>query len=72
MQINGEALKIIRERSGHSQLSLAGESGVTQGRISEIEAMGSRAMVRPSTAQKLALALAVPLTALVVPEAAVA
>lgn len=60
--INATALRVIRERSGLSQLELAARSGVSQGRISDIEA-GS-VNVRPSTVRKLADALLVPVVAL--------
>lgn len=66
------ALRAIRERSGHSQLSLAEASGVAQSRLSEIEsADGGVADVRPATVRKLAETLAVPMTALLaMPEGA--
>lgn len=64
MQINGAALKVIRERSGHTQLSLAKESEVNQGHISKIESADGAVGVRPATARKLCQALAVPLAAL--------
>lgn len=75
MRINGPTLAAIREGAGHSQLSLAAETGgiVSQGRISEIEAGdkrrdGAPLTVRPATAKALAAALHVPLTAITVPE----
>lgn len=74
MQINGAALRAIREASGDTQLSLAArtEPSVSQGRISELEA-ANVTNVRPGTARSLAQALGVPLAAIIVPaEAAVA
>lgn len=68
MQINPPTLKVIREHSGHTQLSLAEASGVNQGHISKIESAESPVTVRPATAKKLAAGLGIPLSALVVPE----
>lgn len=63
--LNAEALKTIRERSGHTQLSLAKASGVAQSRISEIESTsGGFTDVRPGTVKKLADTLAIPMAAL--------
>lgn len=62
MRINAAALVAIREGRGHTQLSLAAESGVSQGRISELEA--ADANVRPATVKALADALQVPTTAI--------
>lgn len=62
MQINGSALTAIRERTGLTQSDLARGTGVSQGRISEIES--SSPSVRPATAVALAEALAVPLVAI--------
>lgn len=64
MVLNGSALQAIRERTGISQTDLAKLTGVSQGRISELEA-GQR-NVRPSTIKSLADALGVPLAALMV------
>ena len=69
MLINPAALKAIREHAGHSQLSLAKQSGVSQGHISDIEANNLPANARPATVKKLAEALGVPTAALVIPEA---
>lgn len=66
MLLNGTALRMIRERSGHTQASLARGSKVSQGRISELES-GVR-NVRPGTVKALADALAIPIAALVVAE----
>lgn len=68
MVINGAALATIRERTGLTQLDLAAQSGVSQGRISELEAKDTN--VRPATVKALAEALAVPMTALIKAEAA--
>ena len=68
MQINPPTLKVIREHSGHTQLSLAEASGVNQGHISKMEASVTPVTVRPATAKKLADGLGVPLAALIVPE----
>lgn len=63
MQMNGPALQAIRERTGLSQTDLAKATGVSQGRISEIESGSLN--VRPATARSLADALGVPLAALI-------
>lgn len=74
MKINPTALAVIRERSGLTQTALARASGVSQGRISELE-MGDREGrpldARPSTAKSLADALDVPLLAIIVPSTTV-
>jgi len=64
MRINGPALAAIRERSGLTQSALAKQTGISQGRISEIEKK-SATTVRPDTGRTLATALAVPLMAIV-------
>jgi transcriptional regulator with XRE-family HTH domain len=64
MVLNGSALQAIRERSGLTQSDLARETGVSQGRISELEA--GRLNVRPGTVKALAAALQVPSLALTV------
>jgi transcriptional regulator with XRE-family HTH domain len=70
VKINPTALAVIRERSGLTQTALARASGVSQGRISELE-MGDRhgrpLDARPSTVKALADALDVPLMAIIVP-----
>lgn len=66
MLINGPALQAIRERSGLTQSDLARGSGVSQGRISELES--EVRPVRPATAKALADTLAVPIAALVAAE----
>ena len=68
VKVNPEALRAIREKDGHSQLSLAAQSGVAQSRISELEGDEPR-LVRPSTVKRLADALGVPVSALVLVEA---
>ena len=68
MVVNGPALAAIRERSGLTQTELAQQTGVSQGRISEIES--GEHNVRPGTAKALAEALAVPLVALIKSEVA--
>lgn len=69
MEINGAALKAIRSNCGHTQSSLAKASEVDQGNISKMEAQKDGPVtVRPSTAKKLADALAVPIAALIIPE----
>lgn len=70
MILNGPALVAIRERTGLTQLALAQASGVSQGRLSELEA--GTLNVRPGTVRKLADALQVPTTAITIarPEAA--
>lgn len=62
MRINAAALTAIRERSGFTQLALAEASGVSQGRISELES--ADANVRPATVKALADALQVPIVAI--------
>lgn len=69
MEINGAALKAIRENCGYTQLGLAEQSGVDQGNISKMEAAKSGPVkVRPGTVKKLAVALNVPIAAITVPE----
>lgn len=68
MKINGASLTAIRERSGLSQTDLATESGVSQGRISELEAGDMN--VRPGTANALAKALEIPVVAILKSEVA--
>jgi transcriptional regulator with XRE-family HTH domain len=65
---NPEALTAIREKDGHSQLSLSKKSGVAQSRISRLEA--DSVPIRPSTAKRLADALGVPISAITQPEPA--
>jgi transcriptional regulator with XRE-family HTH domain len=60
--MNGAALQAIRERSGLTQSDLARLTGISQGRISEIESGSPK--VRPATVKSLAEALSVPMTAL--------
>jgi len=62
MVLNGSALQAIRERSGLTQTELAEQTGVSQGRISELES-GQR-NVRPGTVKALAEALKIPTMAL--------
>lgn len=66
MVLNGSALQAIRERTGLTQSALAEATGVSQGRISELEA--GRLNVRPGTVKALAAALAIPITALLATE----
>lgn len=66
MVLNGSALQAIRERSGLTQTELAAQTGVSQGRISELES--GRCNVRPGTVKALAAALAIPIPALVAVE----
>ncbi len=62
MVLNGPALKAIRERTGLNQTDLAAQTGVSQARISELEA--GQLNVRPATIKALAEALQIPTTAL--------
>lgn len=64
VRINPDALKAIREKDGHTQLSLAAASGVSQNRISELES-AEKSSVRPTTVKALADVLQVPVSALV-------
>jgi len=66
VKLNGQALKAIRERSGLSQSELARATGLSQGRISELESESPN--IRPSTSKALADALKVPVVALLVDE----
>lgn len=68
MVINGPALAAIRDRSGLTQSELARQTGVSQGRISELES--GRRNVRPGTAKAIAEALAVPVVAILDSEGA--
>lgn len=63
MLINGPAVKAIRERSGHTQVTLAAESKVSQTRISRYESQDAME-ARPATVKALADALKVPITAI--------
>lgn len=68
MELNGPALKALRERSGWTQSDLARHTGVSQGRISELESQ-DRTSVRPGTIKSLANALQVPSLAIIATEA---
>lgn len=70
MRSNPAALAAIRERSGLTQTDLAKQTGVSQGRISELETKSVG--LRPGTAKKLAEALQVPVVAITLTEAGVA
>ena len=70
MRINGPTLTVIRERSGLTQSDLARMTGVSQGRISELES--GELNVRPATALALSKALAVPVVTIIKDEASVA
>jgi transcriptional regulator with XRE-family HTH domain len=61
VRINPRALQTSREANGHSQSSLARESGVSQQRISQLEQDADGHTVTPPLAKKLADALGVPL-----------
>jgi transcriptional regulator with XRE-family HTH domain len=63
MRLNVEALKAIRERSGHSIASLAAEAGLSRPHLSNIE---SRTRTGSEDAIcRLARALKVPVTAII-------
>ena len=62
MQLNGHALRVIRERSGLSVSALASEVGISQPHLSNIERGRRRAS--PEVSRRLAVALRVPLLAL--------
>lgn len=66
--MNPAALTALRVMAGLSQAELARRSGLSQSHISELERGDKEA--RPGTVKKLADALAVPLPALMVVEAA--
>jgi len=68
VKVNPEALRAIREKDGHPQLSLAKKSGVSQNRISELEGDEPQ-IIRPPTARALADALGVPMSAFLLAEA---
>lgn len=65
MNLNREALRTIRERSGHSKSSLADRAGVSRALIHRLE-NGER-NATPSVMRKLASALDCPLHALMGP-----
>lgn len=67
MQINGEVLRIIRERSGYSGAKLAEECELSPQHLSDIE-LGKR-NASPAVAKRLAKVLDVPLMTLVRREA---
>lgn len=70
VKVNPAALAAVRERSGLTQTELARRSGVSQGRISELEhgdRHGDGLEARPSTARALADALEVPILAIATP-----
>lgn len=62
MQINGEALRVIRERSGLTGTALANEVGVDRTHLSHIEA--GRKQASNDLARRLAAALKIPLVAI--------
>jgi transcriptional regulator with XRE-family HTH domain len=62
MQLNGHALRIIRERSGLTVSALAELAGISQPHLSNIER--GRRMASPEVAARLAEVLRVPLVAL--------
>jgi transcriptional regulator with XRE-family HTH domain len=62
---NPAALRALREAKGHSQSSLARETGVAQTRISRLERL-PEAGIRPPTAKKLADALGVSISAITI------
>lgn len=63
MEINGEALRVIRMRSGWSVTKLADAVDVTPGHISNLEA--GRRQASPGLIRLLADTLDVPLAALI-------
>ena len=63
MEINGEALKAIRQLNGYGLKELADASGVSMSYICEIE-KGTKKRVRPPMAKRLADACGVPVAAL--------
>jgi transcriptional regulator with XRE-family HTH domain len=70
VKVNPWALTCVRERSGFTQTELARRSGISQGRISELEhgdRHGHPLHARPSTARALANALDVPILAIASP-----
>lgn len=64
---NGAAIIAIRERTGLTQNALAMSAGVAQSALSYIEAGKPGYRPTPATLKKLAVALAVPLTAITSP-----
>lgn len=67
MTVSPAALATIRERSGLTQSELARLSGISQGRISELETgdrHGRPLAARPPTVRALADALGVPILAI--------
>lgn len=73
MKVNPWALTCVRERSGYTQTELARRSGISQGRISELEHGDRHGLpldARPSTARALANALDVPILAIAAPAVA--
>lgn len=62
MVINGEALRVIRERSGFTGTALAEEAGINRAYLSHIEA--GRKQPSPDVARRLADALKVRLVAI--------
>lgn len=63
MQVNGTALRVIRERSGLSQSDLGAKIGKNQSYVSNVEA--GRRGVSPEIARKIADALQAPLMAII-------
>lgn len=66
VNLNREALRTIRERTGHTQASLAAAAGIDRSLIHRLE-NGDR-NATPSVMRKLAAALDCPLHALIGPD----
>lgn len=62
VQVNGETLKVIRERSGLTGTALAAAAGINRAYLSHIEA--GRKQPSPEVARRLADHLKVPLVAI--------
>lgn len=68
VKVNGEALRIIRERTGYNGTELAERVGINRAYLSHIEA--GRRDPSPAVAHKLAEALSCPLKAILASVAA--
>lgn len=71
MQIDATALRRIRERQGHTLTSLAGASGFSKQRLSQLETDPDQRGILPTTAKRIADVLGVDIDAITVDEAEV-
>ena len=65
MRVNGDAIRVIRERSGLTQTAFAGMVGIDRSHLTHIEA--GRRRPSPPMAARIADELCVPMTAILAP-----